>query len=322
VSESHFEHETVLLNETVDMLNLKSGDIAVDCTIGGGGHTERILRAVGPEGTVIGFDRDEQAVAATTRRLSHYVSTGNLEIIKTEFSAVHTVLAAKGLIGKVAGICADIGVSSPQLDHADRGFSFLREGPLDMRMDPSKGVSAADLLQDLSVDELERIFRDYGEEPKARILAQLVVKARPEAPFRTTLQFANFVEKNLFYPGPSKKHIATKAFQALRIAVNGELEELRNLLDGAFEALLPSGRLAVISFHSLEDRIVKKRFTELAAKASGAISRNLPLTDEELNRRFPLKATIVKPFPVVASEEDQRKNPRARSAKLRVLEKR
>ena len=265
MSEDKFRHETVLLEETVSMMNLKSGDIAVDCTLGGGGHTERILRAVGPEGKVIGFDRDVNAINATSRRLSHHVSTGNLEIIKTEFSTIHSILSDKGLIGKVAGICADIGVSSPQLDHAERGFSFLREGPLDMRMDKTKGKSAADLLQTLDVRELERIFRDYGEEPKARILAQLIVNARAETPFKTTLQFANFVEANLFYPGPSKKHIATRSFQALRIAVNEELDELKVLIDGAFDCLRPGGRLAIITFHSLEDRIVKKRFVQLCS---------------------------------------------------------
>jgi 16S rRNA (cytosine1402-N4)-methyltransferase len=188
-------------------------------------------------------------------------------------------------------------------------------------MDPTKGMSAADLLQTLDVRELEMVFRDYGEEPKARILAQLVVKARMESPFLTTLQFAKFVEDNLFYPGPSKKHIATRAFQALRIAVNAELDELTALIDGAFEALKPGGRLAVISFHSLEDRIVKRRFTELAARSTDAVSRSLPLTDDELDRRFPVKAKLIKPFPVAAGDEEQRMNPRARSAKLRVVEK-
>ncbi len=317
-------HTSVLLDECLRAMDLKEGAIAVDCTVGAGGHTEAMLQAVGKTGRVVGVDRDDSALALAGARLAKAREEGRLTLVKSAYSSVAGVLEAQGLTGKVDAIMADIGVSSMHLDEAERGFSFRFDGPLDMRMDRTSGRTAADFVCESTKDELTQIFREFGEEPMARKIADGIVRAREASPITTTGQLASIVEKCLpvGYVKKSKKHPATKAFQALRIAVNDELGELERLVDGAFEALAPGGRLAIITFHSLEDRIVKDRFHALTGRdAQAAISRDLPLTAAQVEARIDRRAVIVKPFPIVPSPEEIERNPRARSAKLRCLVK-
>lgn len=312
----------MLLDETVQALNLAKGDTAVDLTVGAGGHTAKLLEVVGPTGRVIGLDRDETALGLARKRLAHELSSGQLTLIKAPFSEVERVLQDLGLIGQVNGIMADIGVSSMHLDEASRGFSFRGEGPLDMRMDRAAGRTAADILREESEAELTRIFRDYGEEPKAKFVARRIVEVRETAPLSSTTELAKLVEDTVRYPKPSKKHPATRIFQALRIAVNDELGQLETMLGGAFRTLKVGGRLAIITFHSLEDRVVKDAFIGLTGRRERAkVPRHLPLLDHEVQSLHAPKAEIIKPFPLVPSDEEIRKNPRSRSAKLRVAQK-
>lgn len=313
-------HITVLLNELVESLALHEGDIAVDCTAGRGGHTALMLEAVGATGKVIALDRDPEAIAFMESRFAAPLKNGQLIIRKAPFSDVQSVVEDLGFAGKLAGVAADIGVSSPQLDVASRGFSFRNDGPLDMRMDSSSGQTAADLVNELSESELIKIFREYGEEPKAKFAAQAIVKERAKSPILTTYQLADIIDKAIFYREKSRKHPATKVFQALRIAVNDELGELERLIDTGFNLLKPRGRLSIISFHSLEDRIVKRKFEDLTGKKT-KIPRDLPLTEEAWQKMKGAKAHVIKPFPIEPSEEEISANPRSRSAKLRVLEK-
>jgi 16S rRNA (cytosine1402-N4)-methyltransferase len=281
-----------------------------------------MLAAVGKTGKVLGLDRDASALALAKTRLAAAVAERRLELVQARFSEVGDVVAKAGVTGKVAGILADVGVSSMHLDEAERGFSFQADGPLDMRMDRSQGQTAADLVATLDEHELTRLFREYGEEPKAKQIARRIVKERAAAPITTTARLADLVKAAAHYSTPSKKHPATRVFQALRIAVNDELGELRTLLDAGFAALRPGGRLAIIAFHSLEDRLVKTRFVDLTGrKALGAIPRDLPLTAADIAARTQAAGNIIKPFPTVAGDEEIQRNPRARSAKLRVLAK-
>lgn len=315
-------HTTVLLRESVDAMNLRDGDIAIDCTVGGGGHTEAMLGMVGKTGRIIGLDRDETALSLVRERLKTDSASGRLRLVKARFSELASVVETLKLKGNVQGILADIGVSSMHLDQAERGFSFQQDGPLDMRMDQSSGETAADLVNQLDEHELTRIFRDFGEEPKAKQIARKIVEARAKTPFTRTGELAELVKRSVHYPGPSRKHPATKVFQALRLAVNDELGELDRMITAALEALKPKGRLAVISFHSLEDRIVKTRFlAETGRKERANVPRDLPLTAKEIDAMSQGRASVVKPFPLMPSDEETQRNPRARSAKLRVLEK-
>jgi 16S rRNA (cytosine1402-N4)-methyltransferase len=315
-------HTTVMLHESVTYLGLTPGDIVIDCTVGGGGHTELLANKVGPSGRVIGLDRDVSALEIARSRLDSASLLPRVELVHAAFSEVGKVIKERGLHGQIRGILADIGVSSMHLDTGVRGFSFQSEGPLDMRMDSSQKLTAADLLNSESEEELSRIFRDYGEEPKARQLARKIVSTRVETPFSSTLQLANFVKNNLHYPTHSRKHPATRVFQALRIAVNDELGELRQLLQDGLDALCPGGRLAIISFHSLEDRIVKETFVDFSGKNKAkAIPKGLPIDADRMALLTNAKAQIIKPFPISPSQEEIMHNPRARSAKLRVLQK-
>ena len=315
-------HTTVLLKASVEALNLNDGDVAIDCTVGGGGHTEAMLTAVGKSGRVIGLDRDETAFGLARTRLAADTASGRLHLVKAPFSQLGAVVASLSLQGKVQGILADIGVSSMHLDQAERGFSFMKDGPLDMRMDQSGGRTAADLVADLGEDELTRIFRDFGEEPKAKQIARKIVQVRGESPITRTSDLADLVKRTVHYPGPSRKHPATRVFQALRLAVNDELGELERLIDQGVEALRFKGRLAIISFHSLEDRIVKTRFIALTGRKERAnVPRDLPFTAKEMDLMHVGKASVIKPFPLSPTDDEINSNPRARSAKLRVLEK-
>lgn len=315
----NFNHKTVLLHETVESIDPKKGGVFVDCTAGGGGHTALLLKSVPTTSKVIAFDRDPMAQAHLKKIFESDISVGRLQLIEAPFSQLKEKLLELDLFGQVSGIFADIGVSSPQLDLAERGFSFMHDGPLDMRMS-AEGSSAADLVNELDETDLANIIYEFGEEVKSRAIARAIVQARQLKPFSRTRELADLIKRAAKWHHDSKKHPATKTFQALRIAVNNELKELETLVNDGFEALNPKGRLAIITFHSLEDRIVKHAFQKLAGKR---LENNLPREFAAImkERASPSSAEIIKPFPVTPSEQEIADNPRARSAKLRVLEK-
>lgn len=248
-------HVSVLLTESVEALRLQSDDLAVDCTFGRGGHSRLLLEQLGPLGRLLAIDKDPQAVAS--KEAMALREGGRFEIRHGTFASLAQEIESLGWMGKVAGVLMDLGVSSPQLDEADRGFSFMREGPLDMRMDSSSGETAAEWLNRVAEAELANVLWKWGEERFSRRIAAAIVAKRREKPLQTTRELAGLIESVV----PSReigKHPATRSFQAIRIAVNHELEDLEAALDQALEVLKPGGRLAVISFHSLEDRIVKR----------------------------------------------------------------
>ena len=300
-------HDAVLLAEVVRLLAPAPGRLIVDGTLGGGGHSAALLAA---GARVIGLDQDPEALAFAEARLGE--GGENFRAVRGNFANVGAVLDALG-IAQIDGALLDLGVSSRQLDAAERGFSFMREGPLDMRMDPSAPVSAADLVNTMAGDQLERIFRNFGEEPAARKVAVRLVRDRMVTPFTTTKQLADAVETVI--PRRGRTHPATRIFQALRIAVNRELDVLAAGLEAFSQRLAPGGRFAVITFHSLEDRIVKTFFK---THATEFIDRP-EWPEARRNPDFIFKAVTRKP--VIASEAEQRATPRARSAKLRVVER-
>ena len=317
MSDSGFSHITVLKDELVKGLALKPGALAVDCTAGGGGHTRLMLEQVGPSGHIYAIDRDQLAITTLTQRFEQELERGEISLLKGSFSEVISEIP-----DQVDAIAADLGVSSPQLDLAERGFSFMKDGPLDMRMNPEQGPSAADIIRDYDQHELTTLFRKWGEEPKAKFIAQAIVKQRDITPITTTLQLAEIVKGAVHYKTKSHKHPATKVFQALRIAVNEELTEVESLLSKALTKLKPGGRLAIITFHSLEDRIVKQFFKQCSGSANQIPElRGLPLTEEQLSQYYKAEGKIIKPFPVNPTDEEIDRNPRSRSARLRVLEK-
>jgi len=315
----NFNHKTVLLQEAVNALVPEREGIYVDCTAGGGGHTAAILRATPMQSRVFAFDRDPMAQIHLKSIFEQEISDGRLVLIEAPFSRLKEVASAQGIWGKISGILADIGVSSPQIDLANRGFSFSQNGPLDMRMS-SSGKSAADLVNELGEEELANLIYQYGEETKSRPIARAIVQARAQRPLSTTNELAEIIRRAARWHHDSKKHPATKVFQALRIAVNDELLELETLVNEGMGALKPSGRMAIITFHSLEDRIVKHSFQKLSGKR---LDSNLPrefaaIMREKLTNH---EGEIIKPFPGTPSEEEVLMNPRARSAKLRIIEK-
>ena len=304
-------HAPVLLKEVATLLQPQPGGLYVDCTVGGGGHAGKILRACGPDGQLIGLDWDEEAIAASRERLSEY--GGRVQLVRANYVELERVLTSLA-VTTVNGIVFDLGVSSRQFDEPSRGFSFLREGPLDMRMNRQLGATARDILRNASLEELAKIFRVYGEEKRARAVARKIVERRDDQPLETTTQLRRLVEHVIGRSGGGV-HPATRVFQALRIAVNNELDHLRRGLEVATRVLSSGGRLAVISFHSLEDRIVKRFFVE---QSSGCICPP-ELAACACGRTESLR--IVTRKPVTPKEEEIRANPRARSAKLRVAEK-
>lgn len=317
-----FEHITVLKQELVDALNLDVGDIAIDCTAGGGGHTEKLLDAVGSSGKVYAFDRDPVALQHLGSRFQRELDSGTLVLCPYAFSKIKEIAQEHKIDGKISGICADIGVSSPQIDEAERGFSFNKDGPLDMRMDTTQSLDAATVVNSYDETELANIIFKYGEEPKSRFVARAIVNRRESKPFTNTLDLAELVASSIHYKTKSKKHPATKTFQALRIYVNKELDELEELCRDGFEILKPKGRFGIITFHSLEDKFVKQHFNTLAkGKKLPAHLKNAPIPETEINRMKDIKARIIKPFPTAPSKEELELNPRSRSSKLRTIEK-
>ncbi len=304
-----FSHIPVLLEETIEGLNIKENGIYVDGTAGGGGHSGEILKRL-TTGKLISIDRDPDAIRTLTEK---FKKNENSIIIKGNFGDMKDLLELRG-VGRVDGVLLDIGVSSHQLDTASRGFSFHEDAPLDMRMSQS-GVSAEELVNTLPYEELRKIIAEYGEEKFASSIAKGIVAAREHKPVTTTLQLAEIVKANVPQKVRRDGHPARKTFQAIRIAVNDELNVLSRGLDDAFKLLGKGGRLAVITFHSLEDRIVKQK---MAGWCQGCTCP----------KDFPVcvcgnkpKARLVNKKPVCANETELTKNPRARSAKLRICEK-
>jgi 16S rRNA (cytosine1402-N4)-methyltransferase len=300
-------HEPVLLHEVVSLLEPHAGKVIVDGTLGGGGHTSALL---GGGATVIGVDQDPAAIAHNERRLADWA--GQFRSVRGSFANAGELLDSLG-IGQIDGALLDLGVSSHQLDTPERGFSFQEEGPLDMRMDPAGLIRASDLVNTMSADQLERIFREHGEEPHARKIAMRIARDRLIRPFLTTRDLAEMIEAII--PRRGHSHPATRVFQALRIAVNRELDALERGLQQFTDRLAPGGVLAVITFHSLEDRIVKNyfkhRFTEWLDRPEWPEPRRNP--------EFLFKPITRKPL--TASAEEQRRNPRSRSAKLRAVQR-
>ena len=304
-----FNHIPVLLNETIEGLAVRENGIYVDGTAGGGGHSAEILRRL-KSGRLISIDQDPDAIQTLTER---FKKNENSIIIKGNFADMKELLAQRGLY-RVDGVLLDIGVSSHQLDTPERGFSFHEDAPLDMRMS-RKGTTAAELVNTLPFEELRRILFEYGEEKYAGSIAKGILAAREQKPIETTLELAEIVKANVPQRVRRDGHPARKTFQAIRIAVNDELGVLRRGLEGAFELLGSGGRLAVITFHSLEDRLVKQ---QMAAWCQGCTCP----------KDFPVcvcgnkpKAKLVHKKPVCANETELTINPRARSAKLRICEK-
>lgn len=303
-------HTPVLLEPVLDGLQVKQDGLYIDATLGRGGHTRAILERLGKEGRVIAIDRDPQAIASMTATEER---DSRLTLVRSDFAQLGTRMGELKLEGQVDGLLFDLGVSSPQLDEAGRGFSFLREGPLDMRMDPDAGVSAAEWLATVSERELKQVLFKYGEEDQAPRIARAIVSARQQREIRTTTELADIVA-GVVPPHTRKKHPATKTFQAIRIFVNDELRQVETALQQSINVLKRGGRLCVISFHSLEDRIVK-RFMRDAARESEQY-RGMPEVPEEFRPRLRLVGK-----PVTATPDEIAANPRARSARLRIAER-
>ena len=305
-----FVHKSVLLKETIDGLNIKPDGIYVDGTAGGGGHSYHIAEKLSSGGRLIAIDQDPDAIKAASERLAEF---NNVTVVRSNFSQIKGVLMSLG-IERADGVLLDIGVSSWQLDAPDRGFSYHQDAPLDMRMS-QEGKSAYDLVNGCEPAELVRILSIYGEEKFAKNIVRNIIKAREQKPIYSTLELAELVKESYPMKARQKGHPARKTFQAIRIAVNEELDRLREGLTNSFDVLNPDGRLAVITFHSLEDRIVKKQM------ADWCVGCTCP-------KDFPIcvcgnkpKAELVTKKPVEPSEEELAQNNRARSAKLRICKK-
>lgn len=307
-----FAHAPVLLPETIAALQPSLNGRFIDATLGGGGHAEKVLELSSPTGALLGIDADPAALESASDRLARFGD--RVVLVESYFDRLGDIAGQTGFAG-ANGVMFDLGVSSPQLDRAERGFSFQQDAPLDMRFGPAATQTAADLVERLSQSDLQRIFQEYGEERFARRVAQRIVEERAHSPIRTTGRLAEIVTRAK--PRANREHIhpATRVFQALRIAVNDELERLREALPQAVNALRAGGRLAVISFHSLEDRIVKQFMRQ---EARGCICPpELPACI--CGRQPTLRVLTTRP--VVASQAEVASNPRARSAKLRVAER-
>ena len=306
----NFSHIPVMLDECISGLNIRPDGIYVDGTAGGAGHSSAIAGLLGENGRLISLDRDPDAVAAASERLSPFP---NAQVVHSNYSQLREVLDNLG-IDKVDGVLMDLGVSSFQLDEESRGFSYHADAPLDMRMS-KEGLSAADVVNTFPEQELAKIIFEYGEEKFSRRIAANIVAARNEAPVNTTLQLADIIRKSVPQKARRDKNPCKKTFQAIRIAVNGELDHLSKGLDDAFYSLKPGGRLAVITFHSLEDRLVKQRF---AGWCKGCIC---PPDFPQCVCGHKPQGILVNRKPVEAGEKELERNNRSRSAKLRIIER-
>ena len=303
-----FQHHPVLLVEAVSSLKVRGNGIYLDATFGRGGHSRAIMAELTEQGRLFTLDKDPQAIAAG---MEEWSEDPRFSIVQDSFAEMDRMVQEWEIERNLDGILLDLGVSSPQLDDPDRGFSFRFGGPLDMRMDPTKGVSAAEWLRDAPEREMSRVFWEFGEERHARRIARSIVKVRQRQTLETTTQLAELIENTI--GKREKKHPATRCFQAVRIFVNNELGDLAAGLDAAIRQLRPGGRLVVISFHSLEDRLVKRTFRE--AVRPGKVRRNIP-EHPDWSPSLKLIGKAVRP-----SEQEISANPRARSAIMRVAEK-
>ncbi|MEH6671120.1 16S rRNA (cytosine(1402)-N(4))-methyltransferase RsmH [Halopseudomonas sp.] len=306
-----FSHTSVLLEEAIEGLAVKPAGLYVDGTFGRGGHSRALLARLGAEGRLLGFDKDPEAVRVGAELAAE---DGRFVVIQRSFADMAEELRQRGLHGQVDGVLLDLGVSSPQLDDAERGFSFMHDGPLDMRMDPTSGQSAAQWINGAPEEDIAAVLKEYGEERYAKRIARAIVTRRAEQPFTRTADLAEVVK--VANPAWEKhKHPATRAFQGIRIFINRELDDLAEGLKAALEVLAPGGRLVVISFHSLEDRLVKQ-FMRREAKGA-PLPRDLPIRAADIDVSINLIGKAIMP-----SAAETAVNPRARSAVLRIAEKR
>ncbi len=307
-----YVHRPVLLNETIEALNIRPEGIYLDGTIGGGGHSYEIAKALTGGGRLIGIDQDEEAVRAAKERLREFED--RVTIVHDNYANYESVLNSLG-IDLIDGIVLDLGVSSYQIDNPERGFSYMTDSPLDMRMDATAALSARDIVNEYSEEELYRVIRDYGEDPHAGSIAKRIVRERAKAPIETTSQLAQIVRMAIPPKERYAGHPEKRTFQAVRIECNGELDALDSSLDGMIMRLRPGGRIAVITFHSLEDRIVKNKFRE---------NQNPCICPPDLpvcmcGRKS--RGQVITRKPVVAGDQETAENSRARSARLRVFER-
>lgn len=306
------EHYSVLLNETIELLDIRDNGIYVDGTLGRAGHAKAILKKI-PNGQLIAFDKDLEAIK-TSESILKPIGT-NFTLVHRGFENLDTVLDELG-VDKIDGMILDLGVSSPQFDDGERGFSYRYDAKLDMRMNQEQELSAYEVVNNYSYQQLVKIFYEYGEEKFAKNIARMIEKRRYEAPIATTLQLVDVIKEAL--PAKvvnAKGHPAKKVFQAIRIEVNDELGALRTVLDSAINRLAPQGRLAVITFHSLEDRLVKKTFAAYAKDAK--VDKRLPINPQETQKDYQL----INGKPIIASTAELDENKRSHSAKLRVIMK-
>lgn len=310
-----YEHKPVLLNEVIEALKLRADGYYIDATFGRGGHSREILKRLGSQGKLHAFDKDPDAIQSVS---SDLIQDKRFEIIKGSFTMLTQYITQHDLQAQCAGVLFDFGVSSPQLDDAERGFSFRFDAPLDMRMNPEEGLSVAEWLNKADESEIANVIYEYGEERASRRIAKVIVNARAETPIETTTQLAELVCKAVPVRKTRHKgkdiHPATKTFQALRIFINRELDDIKEVLPQAVAALCPGGRLAAISFHSLEDRIVKRFMRDESSPTE--YPRELPIMPDNSNVKLKLVGKKIR-----AGEEEIKENPRARSAVLRVAER-
>lgn len=312
---AEFQHYTVMLKETVDGLNIQPEGIYVDCTLGGAGHSEYLLSQLQSKGHLYAFDQDQKAIEHAKKRLAPYVEKGQVTFIKSNFRFLQEKLEEIG-VTHVDGILYDLGVSSPQLDEAQRGFSYHQDAPLDMRMDQSAAFSAYNVINEYDYHELVKIFYRYGEEKFSKQIAREIERVRKEHPIATTGELVEIIKTAI--PAPARRkggHPAKRIFQAVRIAVNDELGAIEDSLEQAIALLNPKGRVSVITFHSLEDRIVKTMFKEYSSPKD--LPPGLPVIPEE----YQPELKLITRKPMVASEAELAENNRSRSAKLRIAEK-
>lgn len=310
-----FKHETVLLHETVDGLDIKPDGVYVDCTLGGAGHAQYLLDQLGPQGHLYAFDQDMTAINNAKLKLADYVEKGQVTFIHQNFRHLKQALEELG-IDQVDGIYYDLGVSSPQLDVAERGFSYGQEARLDMRMNQEQALSAYEVVNDWPYEDLVHILYRYGEEKFAKRIARAIEERRAQQPIETTTELAEIVKTAI--PAATRRtggHPAKRSFQAIRIAVNDELGAVEDSLEQALTLLKPEGRISVITFHSLEDRLVKQLFKEVSQGPE--VPRGLPILSGQMQAPF----ALVNRKPIVASPEELEANNRSRSAKLRILRK-
>ena len=308
-----FKHKSVLLNETIDGLNIKPDGIYVDGTLGGGGHAYEVCRRLGEKGSIIGIDQDAAAIEAASARLKDFGE--KVTIVRSNYCDMKSKLHELG-IDKVDGIVLDLGVSSYQLDTAERGFSYREDAPLDMRMDTRQKMTARDIVNDYTEADLYRVIRDYGEDKFAKNIAKHIVQARAVKPVETTAELSEIIRASIPMKFQKKSgHPAKRTFQAIRIELNRELDVLRDSLDDMIDLLNPGGRLCIITFHSLEDRIVKSAFRKNENPCTCPPDFPVCVCGKKS------KGSIITKKPILPSEEELEENHRSRSAKLRILER-